>query len=85
MKMLWDINPHCSFFALSYNHVYKYSTEDKPMRKTDTRPILIDRESMALLHRIQERERSKSDLGVAPSIQDIARSVLRKALLKEAV
>lgn len=55
------------------------------MRKTDTRPILIDRESMALLHRIQERERSKSDLGVAPSIQDIARSVLRKALLKETV
>lgn len=53
------------------------------MRKTDTRPILIDRESMDSLHRIQERERNKSDLGVAPSIQDIARSLLRKALQQE--
>ncbi|WP_308375847.1 hypothetical protein [Serratia marcescens] len=28
----------------------------------------------------QEQERSKSPLGVAPSIQDIARGLIRKAL-----
>ncbi len=44
------------------------------------KPILIDRESMEAIKRIQARERQKSPLGVAPSIQDLARGLLRKAI-----
>lgn len=44
------------------------------------KPILIEHDCVEEMKRLQEQERSKSPLGVAPSLQDIARGLIRKAL-----
>ncbi|MDI9108900.1 MULTISPECIES: hypothetical protein [Serratia] len=44
------------------------------------KPILIEHDCVEAMKRLQEQERSKSPLGVAPSPQDIARGLIRKAL-----
>ncbi|MDY4368610.1 hypothetical protein SNR26_12900 [Pectobacterium brasiliense] len=43
-------------------------------------PILLSKEQVGAIRRIQEQERSKSPLGVAPTIHVIARSLMDKAL-----
>ncbi|MFE8048136.1 hypothetical protein [Brenneria goodwinii] len=43
-------------------------------------PVLLSKEQVGAIRRIQEQERSKSPLGVAPTIHVIARSLMDKAL-----
>lgn len=50
------------------------------MQKGNTKPVLLSNEQMAALRRIQEQEREKSALGVAPSLHSIARALMDKAL-----
>lgn len=42
--------------------------------------ILLRREQMEDLKRIQERQRQQSVIGVAPSVHEIARGLMTKAL-----
>lgn len=42
--------------------------------------ILLRREQMEDLKRIQERQRQQSLIGVAPSVHEIARGLMTKAL-----
>ncbi|WP_193556622.1 hypothetical protein [Erwinia persicina] len=44
------------------------------------KPVLIRVEQIEALRKIQERERAKSPLGVAPTIHVIARGLMDKAL-----
>ncbi|EID66727.1 hypothetical protein ECW26_28110 [Escherichia coli W26] len=50
------------------------------MRKASVKPVLLAREQIEALQRIQDEERQKSVLGVAPSIHVIARQLMDKAL-----
>lgn len=43
-------------------------------------PVLLSKEQVSTIRRLQEQERSKSPLGVAPTIHVIARSLMDKAL-----
>ncbi|EKA4657699.1 hypothetical protein O0466_000444 [Salmonella enterica] len=53
------------------------------MRNTKVKPVLLSNEHIDALHRMQERERKKSPLGIAPSIHEIARSIMTKALAEQ--
>ena len=44
------------------------------------RPVLLSKEQMNAIRQIQEVERSKSALGLAPSIHEIARKLIGNAL-----
>ncbi|MFN1150087.1 hypothetical protein [Serratia liquefaciens] len=55
------------------------------MRKPNVKPVLLSGEQFAAICKIQERERKRSDLGVAPSIHQIARGLIAKALASLAV
>ncbi|AKF36923.1 hypothetical protein DVP78_12120 [Yersinia enterocolitica] len=48
--------------------------------RLNPKPILIDNDCIEAMKRIQEQERNKSAIGVAPSLQEIARGLIRKAL-----
>ncbi|EHU6245518.1 hypothetical protein KZF99_001515 [Salmonella enterica] len=52
------------------------------MRKPNVKPVLLSAEQMQAIRNIQERERQRqrSDLGVAPTIHQIARGLMAKAL-----
>lgn len=50
------------------------------MRKPNVKPVLLSDAQLAEIRQIQERERERSALGVAPSIHQIARSLMAKAL-----
>lgn len=50
------------------------------MKKPSAKPVLLSGEQLAAIREIQERERKRSALGVAPSIHQIARSLMAKAL-----
>lgn len=50
------------------------------MNKATVMPVLLSREQYSALRELQERERSKSTLGVAPTIHVIARQLMDKAL-----
>ncbi len=43
-------------------------------------PVLLSKEQVGAIRRLQEQERNKSPLGVAPTIHVIARSLMDKAL-----
>lgn len=50
------------------------------MKNHGVKPVLLSREQIEALRRIQDEERQKSVLGVAPSIHIIARQLMDKAL-----
>lgn len=50
------------------------------MRNPKVKAVLLSNEQIDALHRMQERERQKSPLGIAPSIHEIARSLMTQAL-----
>ncbi|MGQ3903887.1 hypothetical protein [Mixta calida] len=50
------------------------------MQKCTVKTILIKVEQYEELRKLQERERAKSPLGVAPTIHVIARGLMDKAL-----
>ncbi|MBM7354494.1 hypothetical protein [Lelliottia amnigena] len=50
------------------------------MRNPNVKPVLLTREQIDALHRLQEEERRNSPLGIAPSIHEVARRLMDKAL-----
>lgn len=50
------------------------------MKKPNVKPVLLSKDQINSLQRIQEMEREKSPLGIAPSIHAIARSLMSQAL-----
>ncbi|MFX2608982.1 hypothetical protein [Enterobacter mori] len=50
------------------------------MRNPNVKPVLLTRDQIDELHRLQEQERRCSPLGIAPSIHEIARRLMEKAL-----
>jgi len=46
------------------------------MRKSALKPVLLSKQQVQALLQIQEDERAKSQLGVAPSIHVIARQLM---------
>ena len=50
------------------------------MRNPNVKPVLLTREQIDALHRLQEQERRSSPLGIAPSIHEVARRLMDKAL-----
>ncbi|HHJ4582725.1 TPA: hypothetical protein ACQJXY_005170 [Citrobacter freundii] len=50
------------------------------MKKPNVRPVLLSGDQFAAICKIQERERQRSDIGVAPSVHQIARGLVAKAL-----
>lgn len=50
------------------------------MKNHGVNPVLLSRRQIEALQRIQDEERQKSVLGVAPSIHVIARQLMDKAL-----
>ncbi len=43
------------------------------MKKPNVKPVLLSGDQFAAICKIQERERQRSDIGVAPSVHQIAR------------
>lgn len=50
------------------------------MKKPNVKPVLLSGDQFAAIRKIQDRERQRSDIGVAPSIHQIARGLVDKAL-----
>lgn len=50
------------------------------MRNPNVKPVLLTRDQIDALHRLQEQERRSSPLGIAPSIHEVARRLMDKAL-----
>lgn len=53
------------------------------MIQTTVKPVLVRTEQIEALRKIQEQERAKSSLVIAPTIHVIARGLLDKALTQE--
>ncbi|MER1978427.1 hypothetical protein [Pseudocitrobacter faecalis] len=52
------------------------------MSKINVKPVLLNGEQIQALKTIQERERQKSGIGIAPSIHAVARKVFDAGLSK---
>lgn len=50
------------------------------MRNPSVKPVLLTREQIDALYRLQEQERCNSPLGIAPSIHEVARRLMDKVL-----
>lgn len=50
------------------------------MTTSKLKPVLLSASQIEALRQIQERERSNSPLGIAPTIHVIARQLMEKAL-----
>ena len=50
------------------------------MSKQSVKPVLLNDDQMQAIRKIQEQQRELSGLGVAPSIHEIARGLVDKAL-----
>ncbi|WP_199062135.1 hypothetical protein [Serratia sp. ASV30] len=48
--------------------------------KANVKPVLLSGEQMAAILQIQRQEKQKSPLGISPSIHEIARGLVAKAL-----
>ncbi|EJI3745666.1 hypothetical protein ND368_004563 [Escherichia coli] len=55
------------------------------MKKPSVKPVLLSGDQFAAICKIQDRERQRSDIGVAPSVHQIARGLVAKALASMAV
>jgi hypothetical protein len=54
-------------------------------KRISPKPVLIEHETVEALKTIQEDYAKASPLGVAPSIQDIARGLIRQALALKSI
>lgn len=52
------------------------------MENSKVKPVLLHGAQIQVLKAIQEKERQKSGLGIAPSIHDVARKVFDAGLFK---
>ena len=52
------------------------------MSKVNVKPVLLNGEQIQALKTIQERERQKSGMGIAPSIHAVARKIFDAGLSK---
>ncbi|MGM8329474.1 hypothetical protein ACS6F7_16005 [Enterobacter hormaechei subsp. xiangfangensis] len=50
------------------------------MATSSVKPVLLSRDQIEQLRALQEQERKKSPLGLAPSIHVIARQIMDRAL-----
>lgn len=50
------------------------------MSKQSVKPVLLNNTQMQAIRKIQEQQRQLSGIGVAPSIHEIARGLVDKAL-----
>ncbi|MGA7586038.1 MAG: hypothetical protein WCB03_08420 [Rouxiella badensis] len=50
--------------------------------KARVKPILLSQEQVNSLVRIQAEERAKSPLGITPSVHEVARRLVAKALMQ---
>ncbi|WP_193568598.1 hypothetical protein [Citrobacter sp. NCU1] len=50
------------------------------MRSPNVKPVLLTKEQIDALHQLQEKERKNSPLGIAPSLHEVARRLMDKAL-----
>lgn len=53
------------------------------MSKAKVKPVLLSNEQVERIRYIQENQRQRSGLGVAPTIHEIARGLMAKALAQE--
>ncbi|MDQ9127644.1 hypothetical protein RDT67_14520 [Serratia fonticola] len=53
--------------------------------KASVKPVLLSGEQMSAILQIQRQEKQKSPLGITPSIHEIARGLVGKALSNMAV
>lgn len=51
-------------------------------RKSNTQAVLLTRGQVEALQRLQEQERKRSELGITPSIHEVARRLMNQALNK---
>ncbi|ULF51024.1 hypothetical protein LBP97_14530 [Serratia marcescens] len=51
-------------------------------RKPNTQAVLLTRGQVEALQRLQEQERKRSELGITPSIHEVARRLMSQALDK---
>ncbi len=49
-------------------------------RKHTTQAVLLTRKQVEQIQRLQEMERSRSEFGITPSIHEVARKLVDKAL-----
>lgn len=50
------------------------------MSKQSVKPVLLSEEQIQAIRKIQEKQRQQSGIGVAPTIHEIARGLVDKAL-----
>ena len=50
------------------------------MSKQSVKPVLLSEAQIQAIRKIQEKQRQKSGIGVAPTIHEIARGLVDKAL-----
>jgi hypothetical protein len=49
-------------------------------KKSNVKPVLLSGEQIAAILQIQHQEKNRSPLGISPSIHEIARGLVAKAL-----
>ncbi|MCU6329923.1 hypothetical protein KSU19_19920 [Enterobacter quasiroggenkampii] len=52
------------------------------MKKPNVKPVLLSQGQITALKALQEQERQKSALGIAPSLHDVARKVVDMGLTR---
>ncbi|HCM2992085.1 TPA: hypothetical protein N3F15_000912 [Klebsiella aerogenes] len=50
------------------------------MSKQSVKPVLLSEEQIQAIRKIQDQQRKQSGIGVAPTIHEIARGLMEKAL-----
>ncbi|HCM7508071.1 TPA: hypothetical protein N3486_000271 [Klebsiella aerogenes] len=50
------------------------------MSKQSVKPVLLREEQIQAIRKIQDQQRKQSEIGVAPTIHEIARGLMEKAL-----
>ena len=58
--------------------LYKY--QEVVMSKQSVKPVLLSEAQIQAIRKIQEQQRQQSGIGVAPTIHEIARGLVDKAL-----
>ena len=58
--------------------LYKY--QEVVMSKQSVKPVLLSEAQIQAIRKIQEQQRQQSGIGVAPTIHEIARVLVDKAL-----
>ncbi|MBA0216262.1 hypothetical protein H4F33_18660 [Pectobacterium brasiliense] len=51
-------------------------------RKSNTQAVLLTRKQVEALQRLREQESKRSELGITPSIHEVARRLMDKVLSK---